>query len=73
MDISRWKSIAIRKPTHEALLVLCGDYMGPASYVEKLVDEAIVKQAKKENISVITWKRKNIKSKKVTAKRRKRS
>jgi|DEB0MinimDraft_10_1074344.scaffolds.fasta_scaffold246832_1 transcriptional regulatory protein LevR len=73
MDISRWKSIAIRKPTHEALLVLCGDYMGPASYVEKLVDEAIVKQAKQENISVMTWKRKNIKSKKVVAKRRKRS
>lgn len=73
MDINRWKSLAIKKPTHEALLVLCGDYMGPATYVEKLIDEAIEKRAEAEKMTVDSWKRKNIKSKKIIAKRRKRS
>ena len=48
MDVTRWKSLAIKKPTHEAVLILSGKYMGPGTYVEKLVDEDIERIAKKE-------------------------
>ena len=34
--------------THEAVLILSGKYMGPGTYVEKLVDEDIERIAKKE-------------------------
>ena len=73
MDVTRWKSVAIKKPTHEAILALCGKYMGPGTYIEKLVDDAITYEAEKCKISVKQWRKKHIKSKEIKAKKRKRS
>jgi len=73
MDITRWKSVAIKKPTHEAILALCGKYMGPGTYIEKLVDDAIEYEAEKCKMSVKQWRKKHIKSKEIKAKKRKRS
>jgi hypothetical protein len=73
MDVTRWKSLAIKKPTHEAVLILSGKYMGPGTYVEKLVDEDIERIAKKEGISSEDWKKKHLKTKEILIKKRKRS
>jgi len=73
MDINKWKSLAVRKTTHEAILALCGKYMGPGTYVEKLVDEAVKRKCHRMNISVLSWRKKHIKSKEIEVKKRKRS
>lgn len=73
MDINKWKSLAVRKTTHEAILALCGKYMGPGTYVEKLVDEAVRRECNRMNMSVWTWRKKHIKSKEIEVKKRKRS
>ena len=51
MDITRWKSVAVKKSVHEAILALCGKYMGPGTYIEKLVDDAIEYEADQNGIT----------------------
>ena len=73
MDVTRWKSVAVKKSVHEAILALCGKYMGPGTYIEKLVDDAIEYEADKNGMSAKQWRKKHIKSKEIKAKKRKRS
>jgi len=47
--------------------------MGPGTYIEKLVDDAIEYEADKCKMSVKQWRKKHIKSKEIKAKKRKRS
>ena len=53
MDVTRWKSLAVKKSTHEAILFLSGKYMGPGTYVEKLIDEQIEKIAKEKGMNIV--------------------
>ena len=40
MDINKWKSVAVHKPTWNLLQVLCfKEYRNPASFIELLVDK----------------------------------
>lgn len=73
MDITRWKSVAVKKSVHEAILALCGKYMGPGTYIEKLVDDAIEYEADKDGITADQWRRKHVKTKEIKVKKRKRS
>jgi hypothetical protein len=73
MDVTRWKSLAVKKSTHEAILFLSGKYMGPGTYVEKLIDEQIEKIAKTKGMDVDAWRKKHLTLKEITVKKRKRS
>lgn len=52
MDIDKFKSVAVRKPDYELLKGLCNEkFRSPASMISKLVNEYVVYQAKKKNLS----------------------
>jgi hypothetical protein len=52
MDITKWKSMAIRKNKWLALKGLCSEkYRAPASMWEKIFDDYVGFQAKKKNIT----------------------
>ena len=53
MDISKWKSMAIRKEDHTLLKGLCADkYRAPAAMFQKILHDYIGFQAKKKGVSV---------------------
>jgi len=52
MDITKWKSMAIRKNKWLALKGLCSEkYRAPASMWEKIFDDYVGFQAKKKNLT----------------------
>jgi len=53
MDITRWKSVAVKKETHTLLQGLCNEKeRNPARMISKLVKDYMEYQAKKKGISV---------------------
>jgi hypothetical protein len=57
MDISKWKSMAIRKEDHTLLKGLCADkYRAPAAMFQKILHDYIGFQAKKKGVSVDKYK-----------------
>jgi len=51
MDINKWKSVAVRKPTWNLLQVLCfKEYRNPASFIELLVDKEVERRAKEKGM-----------------------
>ena len=47
MDISKWKSVAVRKKSHTLLQALClKEYRKPAEYIELLIDKEVQRRAK---------------------------
>lgn len=73
MDITKWKSLAVRKTTHEAILVLCGKYMGPGTFIEKLIDDCIEQEAEEKGLTADQWRKRYLKTKPIKVKKRKRS
>jgi hypothetical protein len=52
MDIKEWKSVAVRADKYKILKGLCKKkYRTPGAFVEKLIDDYITFQAKKEKLS----------------------
>jgi hypothetical protein len=47
--------------------------MGPGTYIEKLVDDAIEYEADQNGITPDQWRRKHVKTKQIKVKKRKRS
>ena len=59
MDITKWKSIAIKKENHTLLKGLCADkYRAPAAMFEKILLDYIDFQAKKRKMNVNKFKEK---------------
>jgi hypothetical protein len=59
MDITKWKSMAIKKENHTLLKGLCADkYRAPAAMFEKILLDYINFQAKKRKINVNKFKEK---------------
>jgi hypothetical protein len=57
MDITKWKSMAIKKENHTLLKGLCADkYRAPAAMFEKILLDYINFQAKKRKINVNKFK-----------------
>lgn len=53
MDITKWKSVAVKKETHTLLQGLCNEKeRNPARMISKLVKDYMEYQAKKKGISV---------------------
>jgi len=59
MDITKWKSMAIKKENHTLLKGLCADkYRAPAAMFEKILLDYIDFQAKKRKMNVNKFKEK---------------
>ena len=59
MDITKWKSMAIKKENHTLLKGLCADkYRAPAAMFEKILLDYINFQAKKRKMNVNKFKEK---------------
>ena len=59
MDITKWKSVAVRKQDYEILKAISKNkFRAPASMISKLVNDYCNFQAKKEKTSVETYKKK---------------
>jgi hypothetical protein len=57
MDISKWKSMAIRKEDHTLLKGLCADkYRAPAAMFQKILHDYIGFQANKKGLDVDKYK-----------------
>jgi hypothetical protein len=57
MDITKWKSMAIKKENHTLLKGLCADkYRAPAAMFEKILLDYIDFQAKKRKMNVNKFK-----------------
>jgi|TARA_E500000318_G_scaffold4048_1_gene4305 hypothetical protein len=53
MDISKWKSVAVKKETHTLLQGLCNEKeRNPARMISKLVKDYMEYQAKKKGMTV---------------------
>jgi hypothetical protein len=62
MDITKWKSMAIKKENHTLLKGLCADkYRAPAAMFEKILLDYIDFQAKKRKMNVNKFKEKLMK------------
>lgn len=52
MNTERWKSVAVEKDSYYILQALCKHgFRKPGAMISKMVDEVVVKLAKKENMS----------------------
>ena len=52
MDVKEWKSVAVRADKYKILKGLCKKkYRTPGAFVEKLIDDYIIFQSKKEAMS----------------------
>ena len=52
MDISKWKSVAVRKPDYDLLKLICGTkFRAPSGMIAKLVSDYVDFQAKKKGLS----------------------
>lgn len=59
MDITKWKSLAIKKLDHDLLTAICDKkYRAPNAMFSKLLHDYIAFQAKKLNLSIATFKKK---------------
>jgi len=59
MDITKWKSVAVRKEDYILLKALCNHkFRAPASMISKLVHEYVQFQAKKNNMTEEAYKKK---------------
>ena len=59
MDITKWKSMAIKKENHTLLKGLCADkYRAPAAMFENILLDYIDFQAKKRKMNVNKFKEK---------------
>ena len=59
MDISKWKSVAVKIEDYRLLKGMCKEkFRAPAGMISKLVDDYIKFRAKKEGISVEVYKKK---------------
>ncbi len=59
MDISKWKSVAIKKTDFDLLKGLCKDkFRAPGAMISKLIHNHIEYEAKKQKISPETLKKK---------------
>jgi len=62
MDISKWKSVAVRKKSHTLLQALClKEYRKPAEYIELLIDKEVVRRAKERGVSAEIYEAKIMK------------
>jgi len=59
MDITKWKSVAVRKEDYILLKALCNQkFRAPASMISKLVHEYVQFQAKKNNMTEEAYRKK---------------
>ena len=58
MDISKWKSVAVRVKDYDVLKALCDKtYRSPAAMIGMIVDQHVAAEAKKEKISIDKYKK----------------
>lgn len=58
MDITKWKSVAVKKETHTLLTALCTlKERNPARMISKLVNDYVEYQAKKHKKSLELYKK----------------
>ncbi len=59
MDLNRWKSVAVKKEDYSLLKKICEDkYRAPGAMISKLIHNHIEYEAKKQKMSVETFKKK---------------
>ncbi len=62
MDISKWKSVAVRKKSHTLLQALClKEYRKPAEYIELLIDKEVQRRAKDRGMTPEAYEAKVLK------------
>ena len=58
MDISKWKSIAVKKRSYLLLKGLCKEkFRAPGAMIEKILSDHIAYQAKKQKMSVEAYEK----------------
>jgi DNA recombination-dependent growth factor C len=58
MDITKWKSVAVRIEAHQLLLALCDEEdRNPARMIKRLIDKKIEHEAKQRGISFEKYKK----------------
>jgi len=64
MDISKWKSVAVKIEDYRLLKGMCKEkFRAPAGMISKLVDDYIKFQAKKQGVSIEALKKKYLNGK----------
>ena len=59
MDITKWKSVAVRADDYKLLKGMCKEkFRAPGGMISKLVDDYIKFRAKKEGITADAYKKK---------------
>jgi len=59
MDITKWKSVAVKKSDYDLLKAICDKkYRAPAAMISKFVNDYCEFQAKKLNLTIEAFKKK---------------